>query len=217
MVVAHDRTSYSAVQWRELGVLVLDGSISMTWEVEGDSYTGTKAEAVNTAVRDMLSRFKISGNSQNFTFAVVKFHEQVTEEVQPTPVTEIDDEGDYDPTSHGTGRTFIGSGLERAGEICEQFFRDHTDDLPTTAVILLMTDGECDHPDQTKAIAEKIRQNNRITVSGAFFATKGQDQVGIGFLRSLCTDPKYFKTVYTPNALRTFWTATMERREVNKG
>jgi hypothetical protein len=107
----HDRRSYSAVQWRELGVLVLDGSVSMTWDVEGiEGYEGTKAQAVNTAVRDMLSRFKISDNKQNFTFAVVKFHEYVTEEFSPIPVTEIDDDGDYDPTSPGTGRTFIGSG-----------------------------------------------------------------------------------------------------------
>jgi hypothetical protein len=90
--------------------------------------------------------------------------------------------------------------------------------MPTTAVILLMTDGECDHPDRTKAIAEKLRKNNRITVTGAFFATKGQEPMGIGLLRSLCTDPtKHFKTVYNPDALRKFWTASMERREVTKG
>jgi hypothetical protein len=75
--------------WRELGVLVLDGSVSMTWDIEELKelgFGGKKAAAVNMAVRDLLTRFKIGRKKNNFTFAVVKFHEYVTEEIPPIPV-----------------------------------------------------------------------------------------------------------------------------------
>lgn len=67
--------------WRQLGVLVLDGSVSMTWEIEEQEkmgFSGKKAEAVNMAVRDMFTRFKIGRKKNNFTFAVVKLHEYIT-------------------------------------------------------------------------------------------------------------------------------------------
>jgi hypothetical protein len=151
-----------ARDWNQLGVLVLDGSISMTWEIEGLEHmgiTGPKAAAVNMAVRGLFNRFFASRKRKNFDFAVVKFHEYVTEDIPPTPVVEIDRFGDYDPTSAGKGETFIGSGLDRAREICEQYFKDHADsNLPTDAVILLMSDGQCLQEERTKEIANELKK-----------------------------------------------------------
>src|SRR4051812_45497664 len=102
-----------SAEWQQLCVLVLNGSISMIWEVETEELGHIKkAEAVNYAVRKLFARFNMRWEKFQYTFAVVKFHEYVTEEVPPTPVTLIDDAGDYDPTSAGIGPTFIGSGLE---------------------------------------------------------------------------------------------------------
>jgi uncharacterized protein YegL len=152
-----------ARDWNELGVLVLDGSISMKEEVEGLEHmgiTGPKAAAVNMAVQGLFNRFFASRKRKNFDLAVVKFHEHVTEEILPTPVVEIDRLGNYDPTSAEIGKTFIGSGLERAHEICEQYFTDHVDsDLPTDAVVLLMSDGQCLQEERTKEIANKLKAN----------------------------------------------------------
>lgn len=206
--------------WNQLGVLVLDGSDSMTLKVKELEDWGvadqTKASAVNMAVRDLLTRLKASRKARNFTIAVVKFHEHVTEETEPTPVVDpitgdptggIDDSGNYDPTSAGTGGTFIGAGLARAKEICEKFFADHQHEgLPTDAVILLMTDGECGQPERTKEIAQELKQNRHITLAASFFATKDEEQHGVGLLRAISSDPeRYFKIVYDPKTLRTFW------------
>src|SRR4051794_36750672 len=82
-----------ARDWNQLGVLVLDGSISMTWEIEGLEHmgiTGSKAAAVNLAVKGLFNRFFASRKRKNFDFAVVKFHDYVSEEIQPTRVIEID-------------------------------------------------------------------------------------------------------------------------------
>src|SRR5690242_1049608 len=89
-----------ARDWNQLGVLVLDGSISMTWEIEGLEHmgiTGPKAEAVNSAVKSLFNRFYASRKRKNFDFAVVKFHDYVSDEMPPTRVNEIDRLANYDP------------------------------------------------------------------------------------------------------------------------
>jgi hypothetical protein len=43
--------------WEQLGVLVLDGSGSMSGETTGNT---TKAQGVDSAVREMFTRFKAS-------------------------------------------------------------------------------------------------------------------------------------------------------------
>jgi uncharacterized protein YegL len=198
--------------WRQLGVLVLDGSGSMTLPVEGvKGFNGAKAEAVSMAVRELFTRFKASDKKESFSFSVVSFHERVSHVMEPTLVEAIDDYADYDPTSHGSGGTFIGAGLERALEICEKFFADNQNDLPTSAVVLLMTDGECSAPERTGRIAARLTANPRIKLAAAFFATKGQAQHGAAFLRGLCSEKKqqYFRLVYDPETLRKFWIASM--------
>lgn len=208
------------VTWRQLGVLLLDGSISMKDDVEGvEGFVGSKATAVNSAVRELLGRFRISDNAQNFTIAVVKFHTEVSEEFPPTPALEVDLFGNYDPTSPKTGQTFIGAGLDRAGEICEQFFSDYSDDptMPVTAIILLQTDGQCLQMERTREIAQRLKQNPRIKLAGAYFATKNKAQEGKDFLQSICSHPTdYFTTAYDPETLRKFWEETFKKSALER-
>jgi uncharacterized protein YegL len=203
---------YSPPSWRQLGVFVLDGSDSMNDQVERVSaYTGTKAEAVNSAIQQLLKRFKFSEKLKNFSFAVVKFHDTISEVLPLQEASDIEAEGNYNPTSAGTGGTFIGAGLEKAKEICDQFFHDHQDDLPTSAVILLLSDGQCLQPERTRRIAAEIAQAYpRIKVAAAFFATKGKPSEGYDLLVDICSDPqKYCTNVYDPETLRDFFTRSL--------
>jgi len=199
---------YSPPSWRQLGVFVLDGSNSMNDQVERVSaFTGTKAEAVNAAIQQLINRFKISEKLKNFSFAVVKFHDTISEVLLPKEASDMETHGNYDPTSAGTGGTFIGAGLEKAKEICDQFFRNHQDDLPTSAVILLLSDGQCLQAERTRSIAAEIApEYPRIKLAAAFFATKGKPSEGYDLLVDICSDPQKFCTnVYDPETLRDFF------------
>ena len=55
---------------------VLDGSGSMTEQARGNI---TKAQATNIALRELLTRIKISGVAQNFTCGVLTFDHAVKE------------------------------------------------------------------------------------------------------------------------------------------
>src|SRR4051794_8368075 len=108
--------------WQQLGVLVLDASPSMTLPAN-DGSTLTKAQAVNLAVRELLSRFKASRKRQNFSFSVVTFHDHVSNDPGIVPAGDVDDNADYDPTANGMGSgTYLGAGLIKAAEICQDYF-----------------------------------------------------------------------------------------------
>jgi hypothetical protein len=196
------------VDWRELGVLVLDGSQAMIQEIETKELgVRTKTQAINSTVRELFTRFKNMRSKHQYTFAVVKFHEYVTDEFPPTPVTEIDDFGDYNPTSAGTGETFIGSGLEHAGEICEQFFQGHTDNIPISATVILVTSSECIMPKRTKEIATKLKADNRIRLAVSCLAEKGMPLAPLELLQEICSDPHehYLKVAYDTTEMARFW------------
>jgi hypothetical protein len=56
--------------FHQLGILVLDGSGSMSELTDGKI---SKADAVNMGVRELLTRLVSSKNSKDFSIAVVKF------------------------------------------------------------------------------------------------------------------------------------------------
>ena len=198
--------------FHQLGVLVLDGSGSMAGTVDSkDGLSVSKAAAVNMAVRDLFSRFKASNKSANFTFCAVSFTHEAAIMLPPTAVADIDDNGNYDPVAHaGGGGTFLGAGIGAAREICDQFFAAADPGLPASAVVLLMSDGECAAPAESQQLATELKTDDRVTLATTFFATKGQSSGGQNLLRAICSDPTmFYKTVYDAETLRAFFMASM--------
>ena len=76
--------------FEQLGILVLDGSWSMTSPGESNQ---RKADEVAQAVRGLISRLKVSRLKENFYLAVVTYDDKVGKPIrlEPTPVTQIDE------------------------------------------------------------------------------------------------------------------------------
>jgi hypothetical protein len=194
---------------RQAGIRVGDGSTSMTWPIEGDA-NSTKASEANVATRELITRLKASRKAPNFSFGFVDFHDMVCNEAPIEPIKDIDDNADYDPTSHGTGGTFLGAGLERAKAMADQFLAADAS-VPASVVILALTDGECGQPERTLQVAESIKEDSRIIIATAYFATKGvPNSAGPDLLKKVCSDPvRFYKTVYDAETLRNFFLASM--------
>jgi uncharacterized protein YegL len=198
-------------QFAQLVLLVLDGSGSMSEQAVGNI---SKAQATNGAVRDLLTRLKVSRVAQNFVGGVVTFDNTVRERLVPTPMNVINDNDNYDPLVGHGGGTSICAALEQAERIVRRFLAQApTEGIPHSAVILLMSDGCCSEPDKTRAVAQRIKSGEdgaRITLACTLFATVGKvDRSGEQLLKDVATDPvRYFKTVYDGETLRNFLLAS---------
>jgi Mg-chelatase subunit ChlD len=192
----------------QLGVLVLDGSGSMA-DPARDKIS--KAQSVNVGVREMLTRFSVSRHKRNFSFAVVTFDEQASVHTPVTAVEEIDDNAGYDPMAGHGGGTDIGAGLREARRIAEGFLQTAPEDIPATAVIVVMSDGLDFQPERTLDIAGEIKANPRITICTTYFGEVGAvEPEAQEHLRALATDPvNGFKTVYDAESLRKFFEASV--------
>lgn len=200
-------------QFSQLGVLVVDGSGSMTEPAAGNI---TKAQATNNAIREMFTRFKVSRVAKNFTFAIVTFDDHAEIRLKPTQVgPDLDDNADYDPTKGHGGGTRIYAALEEAEKIVNDFLASApAEGVPHSAVILVMSDGLCSDPGRTKQVAEQIKNGpygSKITICCTLFATVGNpDPAGEQLLRELASDPVMgYKTVYDGETLRGFFIRSM--------
>lgn len=102
----------------QLGLLILDGSGSM----EGPSLNGmTKADAVNDATRGLCTRFKASSQRKNYQMGFVSFASEGRVLMEPMAVADIDDNASFDPRHQNGTDTFIGSGLQVAQCLAEEF------------------------------------------------------------------------------------------------
>jgi Mg-chelatase subunit ChlD len=199
--------------FNQLGVLVLDGSSSME---EMTVNNITKAQAVNGAVRDIFTRFKRSRYARNFSFAVVTFDGNAQLHTPIIAAIDVNDDADYDPVKHHGGGTNIGSGLLEARRVAGEFLRKASRDLPTTVVIVVMSDGRdgdggVGDPAETRRIAEEIKGNPTITICSTYFATSGsQSAQEQEQLKHLASNPSLnYKTVYDAESLRTFFYASL--------
>jgi len=195
--------------FHQLGIFVLDGSGSMSDTVSGGAMS--KADAVNGALRDLLTRFKVSRQKSNFSFAVVAFDEEASVHLDITPATGVDDNADYNPQDGHGGGTFIGGGLEAARGIAERFLASARPDIPASVIIVVMSDGECATPDTTVAIANAVKRVERVTLCATHFASIGQsDPAAQATLKQIASDPvRGYKTVYDAESLRAFFLASM--------
>lgn len=210
-------TVHAPLSWLQLGVLVLDGSASMTWDLaEPDtSIPGlparTKAQAVDTAVRDLVSRLQASRKAPNFALGTVSFCMSVTEVRSPREVLAIDPSETFDPTVAGTGGTKVASGLEDARRMVQAFLAsDAGHGVPISAVVLVMTDGADSDPQAALAAAGALKQLANTTVACCYFADrKGSDSVGPRLLQAMASGPAFYQSVYTADQLRKFFLASM--------
>lgn len=201
--------------WRQLAVLVNDGSLSMTWDFQepDDSLEGvlpvrTKAAAVEGAIKDLLNRMKSGHKAANFSFAFVNFNERVTEERAPRDLIDISTTDSFDPTAQGTGGTLIHTGLEAAGRIVEDFLAQPSD-LPLSAVVVVMSDGEAADPEETLAMGERIKALPNTQIAACLFATKGKPAKGAQLLQALASEPRLYQTIYDAEQLRAFFHASV--------
>lgn len=202
-------------QFAQLGILVMDGSGSMT-EIAEQGGNIQKAQATNSAVRELFTRFKVSRVARNFAFAIITFDDKPDLRMKPVQVDkDLDDNGDYNPLiGHGQG-TNIFAALEKAENIANEFIaKAPAGGVRHSVVILVMSDGCCSNPARTRAVADHIKQGpngSLITICCAFFGSiNQQDDEGIKLLKSIASDPILnYKTVYNGATLRDFFERSM--------
>lgn len=206
----------ASTSWRQLGVLVLDGSESMTWDLErpDNSMAGlpakTKAVAVDQAVRGLINRLRASRKSGNFAIASVSFNDVATAVQAPRDVAEIDPMESFDPTAAGIGGTKIHTGLTAAYDLVEQWFRDEeANNLPLSAVVLVMSDGEDAEPESALDGAAQLKSLPNTLVACSLFSTAGEPSTGGDLLEAMASEPRLYQTVFDAEQLRKFFTASL--------
>ena len=201
------------VQTRDdLAVLVCDGSPSMNEQVLGiEGFTGTKGAVVGIAIRDLLMRLTSSRRSANFSFAGITFADRVTSQWGPVRAGGVDLTRTYDPTAvsaSATG-TSLASGLTAAANVARAHLAADGD-LPRTVTVLLLSDGQCQSADASRAAAVDLKRDPRVRLVTAFLATHGRPDDGLALLRDVATHPAaYCTTVYDAETLRRYWEASL--------
>ena len=210
--IKRPKMSSGGVQtFNQLGILVLDGSGSME---EQTAQHVSKADAVTLAVNDLFSRFKASSMRKNFTFAIVNYDHRSVVKMQPTPVKDIDDHGDYNPMEGLGGATYISEGLKEAKKIAEDFLsKSQEGGVPMSVVVVIMTDGVDMTQPETTSMANTLKQMDKVKVCGCFFETLGADAKAMkeaaDYIKGLCSTPQDFSMVSSADMLRTFFVASM--------
>lgn len=216
-IVPAEALTLDPVTWRQAGTLVGDGSGSMTLQLaEEDDSAGlparTKGAAVDAAVKGFFAQMETSSVKSNFAFGSVAFDDKVTNEEAPEPLDKIDHLGrSFDPTAHSvTGGTSIYAGLEAAYELSREWLDAQQGSLPVTAVIAVLTDGECSNPQRTIEVAERIKKEEpRIGIAAGMFATKGSGTPGASLLQAIVTEPRLYAVIYSADQLRAWFHASL--------
>lgn len=195
--------------FNQLGILILDGSGSMS-DPTADKIP--KAQAVEMAVRELLGKLKASRVAPNFSIAVVTFDDKAILHSPPTPVTDMDDYGQYNPmVNHGDG-TDIGVGLRRAHEVAQEFLADSLfESVPRSVVMVVMSDGMSGGDPRSEA--DLIKRNPKITICTTLFSAPGQNPQEAAeaeqLLRALASSPLGYRTTYRSDDLRKFFIASV--------
>jgi hypothetical protein len=140
----------------------------------------------------------------------VAFNTVVTEQRPPRPLLELSASDSYDPTAMGIGGTKIATGLEAAVGIVERFLGEAEEgDVPSSAVVLVMSDGEDSEPEATLAAAARLKEHASADLAACLFATKGQPAHGAQLLRAIVSEQRLYQTVYGAEQLRKFFHASI--------
>jgi uncharacterized protein YkwD/uncharacterized protein YegL len=201
--------------FHQLGVLCLDGSGSMTAEGDGGV---TLAGKVNRAVREFLGFFKQSNYQNCFSIAVVTFDHTAAIHTPITELVSVNDFADYNPLNGHGGGTNIGSALEIAEKFATDFLSNSEANIvPHDVRIIVMSDGMCQHEDSTKQIAERLKQNDNITICASLFTTKAnigdnETNQAKSLLQEIASNVNCYKTTYGEKDLREFFIASMSAK-----
>lgn len=189
----------------QLGILVLDGSGSMN---DPDKNGNPKHQSVNSAVKETLSRLQTSAKKNAIDLAIIKFGMEAELIADVTPVVNLDPMQDYDPLIGGN--TYVKKGLKIAAEVAEKYLKNPpVAGLPTTVVIIVLTDGG--FSEDPNEVVAYIKQNNSITINACFFGKEANDNA-INALKSICTDPvNGYLTVYNTEQIRKFFIASISK------
>lgn len=200
-----------AATFKQLGILVLDGSGSMDEET---SMKISKAASVSGAVQDLFSRFKMSRIKNNFCFAIVNYDHRAVVAMEPTEVKDIDDHADYDPMKGLGGATYISEGLKEAKKMAEKFLAKQEDGgIMHSVMIVVMTDGVDMTEPETISVAKQLKEMEHVQISSCFFETLGADanemQKCKDYVKGLCSEERLYTDVSDAEDLRKFFIASM--------
>jgi uncharacterized protein YegL len=187
----------------QLGILVLDGSGSMT-EIAKDNIP--KHQAVNVAVKETIQRIAGGNQKNNIDLCIIKFGQEAEVVSDIASVANMDPMGSYDPLIGGN--TYIKKGLKLAEEKASTYLqKPPVEGLPTNVVIVVLTDGM--FSEDPKEVVDKLKQNNSIKINACFFGAQ-PDEKAINWLKSICTDPvNGYLTTYNTEQIRKFFIASV--------
>jgi uncharacterized protein YegL len=153
-----------------LGIFLLDGSGSMA-DI-GDNNCSL-AENVNRMLQYFFSGFKESAIREEFEIAIINFDHEAIVRLPRTPLVDLDDFMDFNPMDKSKNYfrgTDIGAGLRKAKEIIDAYFaQPNLEMYRRTVSIAILSDGMCNHPDETIKIARELGVDPRITISCGLF------------------------------------------------
>lgn len=207
--------------FHQLGILILDGSGSMATIGDGNI---SLADNVNRAVREFLGYFKGSSIANNFSIAVITFDNNAAVHTPITELTAIDDFADYNPMNGHGGGTFIGGALELGEQLSTQFLNSpDAKSIPHDVRFIVMSDGLCLAPEQTKLIADKLKNNDRIMICSSLFTDRNKIanedvKEAKSVLADIASATNLYKTAYGETDLRQFFISSMsaKRKFVNE-
>jgi len=203
--------------FHQLGILVLDGSNSMN---ETGDHNRSLAQNVNHSVREFLTYFKGSSIVNNFSLAVVAFGVDAKIHTPITPLSKVDDFAEYDPTKVGIdgNGTNIGGALQAAEKLAQEFLSNpESSSVPHDVRIIVMSDGLCGTPEQTKAISEALKQNDKLMICSALFTDRSkvadaEVKEAKTVLSDIANAANLYKTVYGESDLRQFFISSMSAK-----
>lgn len=202
----------AGTSFKQLGILVLDGSGSMVNEENLDKIP--KGKAVSQAVRGLFNRLKDSRVADSFCFSVIYYDEKAKLVMDITDVKNINCEQDFNPTNGMGGLTYIYKGLEEAKKVADRFFAaPNPQEIPRTAVIVILSDGVDMKQEEAKRVLAKLKKDSRINVATCFFETLGAKKAAMKecqqYMEGLASTPALYQSVATTEGLRKFFTASV--------
>lgn len=153
----------------QLIIFILDASESMTW----DGITGIpKGEELSHQLPPIIDRLQKSKNKNCFDISMIAFSQTTNVFLPLSNVTKIDlNELDFNPCNKVDNyQTYMEESLNIAEDMVNEYFANHHDN--SQAIILILTDGDINDHQNCLEITDRLKKNNRITISSCLFEDK---------------------------------------------
>jgi len=195
---------------RQLGILVLEGSGSMSDKVGGKM---TKAQTVDRAVKDLLNRLILSEKNKDLSISLITFDQHCRVHTLPTRVTDkkgrnIDADADYDPTHGHGGGSDIAQALKEAHVLAEEFLSSAKAKGVARRVVIGVLSNGVSQTDPL-SVANYIKENPNITLYSSLFASKDETHQALEqareILAQIATSPEHYVEVHDGETLRDFF------------